>query len=182
METCKGLSLAGLVLGAADDRVGNDLCAGLKGCGRELDQCIGNVVGSGDGLAVAEHQALVDLNGEGLGAVFICNTLDAAADSVIDDVLAALVGGDGGVVVDQVADHLVGCVVGPPCTGANIAGDFRGAAVDEAVGTCLSRSSRLLDRSCGLSRGGSGLAAGAQCEDHCYCKKHCKKLLHCFSS
>ena len=126
-----------LIFGGADNLVGRDLGAGSLGFGRVGNQSVGNEVSSGHGLAVVVGQALVDLHFEGLGAVFVLGGLDAAADGLVDDESAALIGGDGGVVVDQIADVLVVSIVGPPSAGADIAGYAGGGAVDHAVGMGL---------------------------------------------
>ena len=150
------LGLAVLVLGAAENGVGGDGRAGfLRGRG-QLDQSVGDIVSSGDGLAVVVGQAFVDLDGEGDGAVVVLGLVDGGSRGLVHDHLTELIENDGVIVVDQVADGLVAGVVGPPCV-AEVAGDLGGAAVDDLVLTGLD-GSRILNR--GGVFGGSGVCGG----------------------
>ena len=151
------LGLAVLVLGTAENGVGGDGRAGfLRGRG-QLDQSVGDVVSSGDGLAVVVGQALVDLDGEGDGTVIVLDVLNGGSGGLVHDHLAELIENDGVIVVDQVADNLVAGVVGPPGV-AEVTGNFGGAAVDDLVLTGLG-SSGLLRR--GGVFGGSGVGGVA---------------------
>ena len=129
---------AGLIVGSAHHDVGGDLRAGLQGGGGEGNQIIGHIVGGGDGLAVIVNQALVDLHGEGLGAVLVHHGVDARGGGGVHHESAVLVVGDGGVVVDEIAQRLIVGVVGPPGV-AQVTGQAGGGAVDHAVGTGFRR-------------------------------------------
>ena len=145
---------AGLIVGSAHHDVGGDLRAGLQGGGGEGNQIIGHIVGGGDGLAVIVNQALVDLHGEGLGAVLVHHGVDARGGGGVHHQRAVLVVGNGGVVVDEIAERLVVGVVGPPGV-AQVAGQAGGGAVDDAVGPSLSGLG--LSGGVGFSFGGVGL-------------------------
>ena len=156
------LGLAVLVLGTAENGVGGDGRAGfLRGRG-QLDQSVGDIVSSGDGLAVVVGQAFVDLDGEGEGAVVVLGLVDGGSRGLVHDHLTELIENDGVIVVDQVADGLVAGVVGPPCV-AEVTGNFGGAAVDDLVLTGLD-GSRIFSRgvvfggSVGVFSGGVGVA------------------------
>ena len=155
-DTGQLLGLASLILGAADNGVGGDGRAGFLGGRSVVNQSVGDVVSSGDGLAVVVGQALVDLDGEGDGTVIVLDVLNGGSGGLVHDHLAELIENDGVIVVDQVADNLVAGVVGPPGV-AEVTGDFGGAAVDDLVLTGLG-SSGLLRR--GGVFGGSGGVGG----------------------
>ena len=156
-DTGQLLGLASLILGAADNGVGGDGRAGFLGGRSVVNQSVGDVVSSGDGLAVVVGQALVDLDGEGDGTVIVLDVLNGGSGGLVHDHLAELIENDGVIVVDQVADNLVAGVVGPPCV-AEVTGNFGGAAVDDLVLTGLG-SSGLLRR--GGVFGGSGVGGVA---------------------
>ena len=156
-DTGQLLGLASLILGAADNGVGGDGRAGFLGGRSVVNQSVGDVVSSGDGLAVVVGQALVDLDSPGDGAVVVRGLLDGGRGGLVHDHLAELIENDGVIVVDQVADNLVAGVVGPPGV-AEVTGNFGGAAVDDLVLTGLG-SSGLLRR--GGVFGGSGVGGVA---------------------
>ena len=102
------------------------------------------------------------VDGEGDGAVVVLGLVDGSSSGGVHDHLAELIENDGVIVVDQVADHLVGGIVGPPCV-AEVTGNFGGAAVDDLVLTGLD-GSRIFSRgvvfggSVGVFSGGVGVA------------------------
>ena len=55
------------------------------------EQQRGQIVGSGDRRTIVEHEAFFDLHGEGLGAVFVDDGLDALSNGRVHDHGAALV-------------------------------------------------------------------------------------------
>ena len=188
------LGLALLILHAADNGFGNQLAARCQSGGRVSDQRVSDIVRCGDGLAVVVDKAFLDLNGEGDGAVVMLFLIDGSSGGLVHDHLAELIENDGVIVVDQVTDHLVGRVVGPPGV-AEVAGDFGGAAVDNLVLMLFSRSSGLngvLGLLCGgilgvfsriLGLVGAGLfyglcAAGKDGAHHQGREKQSEKLLH----
>ena len=87
----------------------------------------------GDGFAVVVNQALVDLHGEGLGAVLVHDGIIAGANGRVDDVRTALIGDGDSVVIGHVADHLVGGVVGPPGARGKVATDLGRRTVDDGA-------------------------------------------------
>ena len=156
------LGFACLICGSANNGFRRDLGARFCSDRRVGNQCIRNIVSCGDGLAVVVGQAFVDLDSEGDGAIIVVNLVDGSGGGSVHDHLTELIENDGVIVVDQVADHLVGGIVGPPCV-AEVTGNFGGAAVDDLVLTGLD-GSRIFSRgvvfggSVGVFSGGVGVA------------------------
>ena len=150
------LGFACLICGSANNGFRRDLGARFCSDRRVGNQCIRNIVSCGDGLAVVVGQAFVDLDSEGDGAIIVVNLVDGSGGGSVHDHLTELIENDGVIVVDQVADHLVGGIVGPPCV-AEVTGNFGGAAVDDLVLTGLD-GSRIFSR--GVVFGGSGVCGG----------------------
>ena len=159
------LGFACLICGSANNGFRRDLGARFCSDRRVGNQCIRNIVSCGDGLAVVVGQAFVDLDGEGDGAVVVRSLIDGSGGGGIHDHLAELVENNGVIVVGQIADHLVGGIVGPPCV-AEVTGNFGGVAVDDLVLTGLD-GSRIFSRgvvfggSVGVFSGGVGVFAGS---------------------
>ena len=87
-------------------------------------------------------------------------------DQAAADEVAALIGRHGRIAVHEVADHLIGRVVGPPGAGREVAADFGGAAVDQ-------------HRLFGGSRSESGKSAGHdERRGHQDCQDGAKEFLH----
>ena len=151
-------------------------------------QDAGNIVGSSDGGAVAEGQALVQLDGHGVGAILILGFAVALHHGLVPDISAALVGLHGGVTGSQALDVLVRSASGAAAEAGptEIAAQLSGAAEDGSVGN--SGSSRggfrsiCFRRGSGRGRSVGSAAAGGQRGNHRQSQQQCQKLLHFFSS
>ena len=170
------IGFAVLIFSCAYYHCSSEFCACFCSCRRIADKSICYIVSCSDGFSVGEYKTFVDFYSEGFGSVFVSNDINTAANGGVNDVLAALVGGNGRVVVDKITDHLIGCVVGPPCSRADIAGDFSGRTIDKSVGSGFYYffyfGSRIFSFNSGF------VAACCKREHHNCGKKKCEKFLH----
>ncbi len=86
-----------------------------------------------DGGAIVPGQTVLDLYGVGLGTILVVLSGVLLNDGGVDDVFAALIGHYGAVVVDHIADQLVGGIVGPQ-SAAPVAGDLGRGTIDQGIG------------------------------------------------
>ena len=177
MNTGEFNSFTFLILGCAYYHISSKFCTCFSCSRRITDKSVCYIVSCSDGLAIAEYETFIDFYSEGFGSVFVENGFNAAADGGVNNEFAALVVGDRRIVIDKVTDHLIGCVVGPPCSRADIAGEFSSGTIDKSVGSGFNGLvnngfvGRIFNRLIGV-------AASCKREHHNCGKKKCEKFLH----
>ena len=178
MNTGEFSCFAVLIFGCTYYHCSSEFCTCFSSCRRIADESICYIVSSSDGLTIGEYKTFVDFYGEGFGSVFVSNGFYAAADGGVNNEFAALVVGNRGIVIDKVTDHLIGCVVGPPCSGADIAGNFGSGTVDKSVGARFYFGLYVRRGIFGIFNNRLVVAACSKRKYHHSGKKKCEKFLH----
>ena len=178
VETGEFVGFALLIFSCTYDHISSKFCACFSCCCRIADKAVCYIVSCSDGLTIAEYETFIDFYSEGFGSVFVKNGFNAGRDGGVNNEFAALVVGDRGIVIDKVTDHLIGCVVGPPCSGADIAGNFGSGTIDKSVRSGFNFGLYVRRRIGRIFRLNRLVAACCEREHHNCGKKKCEKFLH----